>query len=78
MVDAPFPPYTGWHLLGTARMGKDPANSVVDAAGRMHRASNIIIADGSVMPTVGAVNPASTIGAIALKFADDLARQWRP
>lgn len=76
-VDAPFPPYTGWHLLGTARMGTDPANSVVDAAGRMHRAPNIIIADGSVMPTVGAVNPASTIGAIALKFADDLAREWR-
>jgi len=30
--------------------------------------------DGSLFPTVGAVNPGSTIGALALKLADDLAR----
>jgi choline dehydrogenase-like flavoprotein len=67
-------PVTGWHLLGTARMGADPATSVVDASGRCHSVANLIVADGSVLPTVGAVNPGSTIGALALKFADDLAR----
>jgi choline dehydrogenase-like flavoprotein len=31
------------------------------------------VVDGSVFPTVAAVNPGSTIGAVALKLADDLA-----
>jgi choline dehydrogenase-like flavoprotein len=35
----------------------------------------VIVADGSLFPTVGAVNPASTIGALALKIADDLANE---
>ena len=47
-------------------------------SGRMHRVRNIVIADGSVMPTAGALNPASTIGAVALKFADELARDYAP
>ena len=73
VVRVPLAPLTGWHLLGTARMGVDPATSVTDASGRTHAVKNLIIADGSVFPTVGAVNPGSTIGAVALKFADDLA-----
>jgi len=36
---------------------------------------NLLVADGSLFPTVGAVNPGSTIGAFALKIADDLARE---
>jgi choline dehydrogenase-like flavoprotein len=75
-VEARLPPYTGWHLLGTARMGTSKHTSVTDARGRMHACPNIIIADGSVMPTAGCVNPTSTIGALALKFADDLAREF--
>jgi choline dehydrogenase-like flavoprotein len=67
-------PLTGWHLLGTARMGSDPARSVTDGSGRVHGVANLVIADGSLFPTVGAVNPGSTIGALALKLADDLAR----
>jgi len=66
-------PATGWHLLGTARMGHDPDTSVTDARGRCHTTPNVIIADGSLFPTVGAVNPGATIGALALKIADDLA-----
>ncbi|MBV9519829.1 MAG: hypothetical protein JO068_17105, partial [Hyphomicrobiales bacterium] len=73
-VRIPVAPLTGWHLLGTARMGNDPTTSVTDASGRVHGVADLIIADGSVFPTVGAVNPGSTIGAVALKFADDLAR----
>lgn len=66
-------PYTGWHLLGTARMGNDPTRSVTDAGGRCHGVPNLIVADGSLFPTCGAANPGSTIGALALKIADDLA-----
>jgi len=35
----------------------------------------LLVVDGSLFPTVGAVNPGSTIGALALKLADDLARE---
>jgi choline dehydrogenase-like flavoprotein len=66
-------PVTGWHLLGTARMGKDRTDSVTDGKGRCHDVPNLIVADGSLFPTVGAVNPGSTIGALALKIADHLA-----
>jgi choline dehydrogenase-like flavoprotein len=75
VVRTPLAPFTGWHLLGTARMGTDPERSVTDGRGRCHAAPNLIVADGSLWPTVGAVNPGSTIGALALKLADDLARE---
>jgi choline dehydrogenase-like flavoprotein len=68
-------PFTGWHLLGTARMGPDPATAVTDAYGRCHAVQDLMIVDGSLFPTVGAVNPGSTIGALALKLADDFARE---
>jgi choline dehydrogenase-like flavoprotein len=71
----PLAPVTGWHLLGTARMGRDPATSVTDTHGRCHRIPNLLVADGSLFPTVGAVNPGSTIGALGLKVAEDLARE---
>src|SRR5690606_41068100 len=41
-------PYAGWHLLGTARMGDDPRNSVVNGWGRSHDVKNLFIVDGSV------------------------------
>lgn len=69
-----YAPLTGWHLLGTARMGNDPQTSVTDGQGRCHTTPNLLIADGSLLPTVGAVNPGSTIGALGLKIADDLAK----
>jgi choline dehydrogenase-like flavoprotein len=72
IVRLPLAPYTGWHLLGTARMGSDPATSVTDANGCCHAVPNVIVADGILFPTVGACNPGSTIGALALKLADAL------
>ena len=75
VVRVPLAPLTGWHLLGTARMGPDPAIAVTDASGRCHGVADLRIVDGSIFPTVGAVNPGSTIGALALKLADDLARE---
>jgi choline dehydrogenase-like flavoprotein len=75
IVRLPLAPLTGWHLLGTARMGSDPATSVTDGRGRCHATPNVLVADGSLFPTVGAVNPGSTIGALGLKLADDLARE---
>lgn len=62
----------GWHLLGTARMGTDPERSVVNEWGRCHDVKNLFIVDGSIWVTAGAVNPTSTIQAIALYIADQI------
>jgi choline dehydrogenase-like flavoprotein len=67
----------GWHLMGTARMGSDPRRSVVDAYGRSHEVNNLYLIDGSIMVTGGAVNPTSTIQALALRVAEHLARDAR-
>ena len=64
---------TGFHLLGTARMGDDPARSVVDGWCRSHDVPNLYVIDGSVFVTCAAVNPTSTIQAIALRAAQRLA-----
>jgi choline dehydrogenase-like flavoprotein len=62
----------GWHLLGTARMGTDPATSVVDPWGKAHDVDNLYVVDGSVFVTAGGVNPTNTISSLALRFADGL------
>jgi len=64
--------YGGWHLLGTARMGTDPARSVVNEWGRSHDVKNLFIVDGSLFVTSGGVNPTSTIQALALYIADSI------
>src|SRR5262245_27971937 len=68
--DFGFSPLFGWHLMGTARMGSDPADSVVDADNRVHDVSNLFIADSSSLATGGGVNPTSTIQALALRCAE--------
>ena len=60
----------GWHLLGTARMGDDPSNSVVDRWGRAHDVPNLLIIDGSIFTTGACINPTTTIQALALRAAD--------
>ncbi|MBN9513065.1 MAG: GMC family oxidoreductase [Alphaproteobacteria bacterium] len=63
-------PNSGWHLLGTARMGTDAERSVVNEWGRCHDVKNLFIVDGSIWVTSGGVNPTSTIQALALYIAD--------
>jgi choline dehydrogenase-like flavoprotein len=65
------------HLLGTARMGDDPEISVVDRYGRAHDVSNLYIVDGSVFVTAGAVNPTSTICALAKRCATHIVEHAR-
>jgi choline dehydrogenase-like flavoprotein len=67
----------GWHLLGTARMGDDSDNSVTNSWGRTHDVKNLFIIDGSLFVTGGAVNPTSTIQALALRVADNIKRNAR-
>lgn len=65
---------SGWHLMGTARMGTSPEDSVVDSRGRVFGCENLFIADGSTFVTSGAVNPSWTIQANALRIATELAK----
>lgn len=65
-------PLAGWHLLGTARMGRNPDRSVVNEWGRSHDVRNLFIVDGSIFVTSGAVNPTSTLQALALYIADQM------
>jgi len=60
----------GWHQMGTCRMGNDPETSVVNGWGRSHDVKNLFIVDGSIFVTAGAVNPTSTIQALALYIGD--------
>lgn len=62
----------GWHQMGTCRMGDDPEKSVVNAWGRCHDVRNLFIVDGSIFVTSGAVNPTSTIQALALYVGDSI------
>lgn len=61
------------HLIGGARMGTAPENSVVDADHRVWGVPNLFISDGSVCPTQGSANPALTIMALASRLAERLA-----
>jgi choline dehydrogenase-like flavoprotein len=60
------------HLVGGARMGTSPENSVVNAVHRVWAVPNLFIADGSVCPTQGSANPALTIMALASRLAKRL------
>ena len=65
------------HYMGTCRMGRDPESSVVDAWGRAHDVPNLFIADSSVFVTGGAVNPALTVSALALRTSEAIVAAFR-
>ncbi len=62
------------HLLGTCRMGNDPATSVVDKYHRTHDVRNLFIVDGSSFVTSGRGQPTLTIQALAFRAADHIAQ----
>jgi choline dehydrogenase-like flavoprotein len=60
------------HQAGTCRFGTDPASSVLDVNCRAHELDNLYVADASFVPSIGAVNPALTVMANALRVGDHL------
>ncbi|MFT7015864.1 MAG: choline dehydrogenase-like flavoprotein [Pseudohongiellaceae bacterium] len=60
------------HLLGTCRMGNDPASSVVNKFNRAHDVPNLFMVDGSSMVTSGRGQPTMTIMALAFRAADNI------
>jgi choline dehydrogenase-like flavoprotein len=65
------------HLVGGARMGATERDGVVDRDCRSFAIPNLLITDGSVLPTQGSANPALTIMAVAARAADRLAASPR-
>jgi choline dehydrogenase-like flavoprotein len=60
------------HQAGTVRFGKDPQTSVLDVNCKAHELDNLYVVDTSFFPSIGAVNPALTAMANALRVGDHL------
>jgi choline dehydrogenase-like flavoprotein len=60
------------HQAGTCRFGRDPATSVLDIYCRAHELDNLYVVDTSFFPSIGAVNPALTAIANAMRVGDHL------
>ena len=73
------------HQAGTCRFGADAATSVLNTDCRTHEVDNLYVVDTSFFPSIGAVNPALTAMANALRVGDHIAdrvgahvEQWEP
>ncbi|QDT50573.1 6'''-hydroxyparomomycin C oxidase [Symmachiella dynata] len=60
------------HQAGTCRFGNDPKSSVLDANCKAHELDNLYVVDTSFFPSIGAVNPALTAMANALRVGEHL------
>jgi choline dehydrogenase-like flavoprotein len=60
------------HQAGTCRFGTEKSLSVADINCKAHELDNLYFADASVFPSIGAVNPALTVMANAMRVADHL------
>ncbi|MEO7509548.1 MAG: GMC oxidoreductase, partial [Pyrinomonadaceae bacterium] len=65
------------HQNGTLRFGDDPMTSVLDRNCKAHELDNLYVVDASFFPSSGAVNPALTIMANALRVADHLLERMK-
>lgn len=63
---------SGWHLMGTCKMGTNSKNSVVNEMGECHDVSGLFITDSSCFVSGSCVNPANTIQTLALYLTDKI------
>jgi choline dehydrogenase-like flavoprotein len=63
------------HQNGTIRFGHDAKRSALDVNCKAHDLDNLYVVDGSFFPSSGAVNPALTIMANALRIGDHIAER---
>jgi cholesterol oxidase len=66
------------HPLGGCPMADDPADGVVDDAGRVHGYAGLHVLDGSIVPTALGVNPSKTIAALAERGVEQLVAAGAP
>ncbi len=65
------------HQAGTCRFGADPSTSVLNPDCRTHQVDNLYVVDTSFFPSIGAVNPALTAMANAIRVGDHLIDRMR-
>jgi len=71
------PPGFSVHEMGTARMGRDPKSSVLNAWNQSHDIKNLFITDGSCMTSSGCVNPSLTYMALTARACDYAVKQLK-
>jgi choline dehydrogenase-like flavoprotein len=68
--DGGYAPGLGIHEMGTARMGRDPKTSVLNAHNQVHECKNVYVTDGAAMTSASCVNPSLTYMALTARAAD--------
>ena len=68
--DDEYFPGMGIHEMGTARMGRDPKSSVLNAHNQVWDAPNVYVTDGSCMASTACQNPSLTYMALTARAAD--------
>jgi choline dehydrogenase-like flavoprotein len=63
------------HQAGTCRFGTDPASSVLDVNCQTHELDNLYVVDTSFFPSIGAVNPALTAMANAMRVGEHITQR---
>ena len=70
-------PGEGIHEMGSARMGRDPKTSVLNAHNQAHDVKNLFVTDGSCMASSACVNPSLTYMALTARACDYAVSQMR-
>ena len=65
------------HEMGTARMGRDPSESVLNGYNQAHEVDNLFVTDGSAMTSSSCVNPSLTYMALTARACDYAVTQLR-
>jgi choline dehydrogenase-like flavoprotein len=68
--DNPYFPGMGIHEMGTARMGRDPKTSALNAHNQVWDALNVFVTDGACMTSAACQNPSLTYMALTARAAD--------
>jgi choline dehydrogenase-like flavoprotein len=68
--DNDYRPGEGIHEMGTARMGRDPRTSVLNANNQLHDVPNVFVTDGACMTSSGCQNPSLTYMALTARAAN--------
>jgi choline dehydrogenase-like flavoprotein len=68
--DQGYAPGLGIHEMGTARMGRDPKTSVLNAHNQVHECTNVYVTDGAAMTSASCVNPSLTYMALTARACD--------
>ena len=71
------PPGLVIHETGTARMGRDPKTSVLNAHNQIWDVKNVFVTDGACMPSSANQNPSITYMALTARAADHAVRQLK-